>query len=362
MYPRWKTPSTYGTPNTSTDEVCCWEGSASELGLDTGGSAPEPAPEPAADKAGDAPADKADTDTSTDESDKAAGDSGDADVDDEDVDPLDLLTSRDEPDDQAKDRTPDDRYKALSKRARKLERSLKKSLPITQALREAGVDLRTLLSSHARLTAYEASLNANPRLKALLEGGTPDDTTVGDRRPAAREEAVEYPFDVNDPVGRFMQDFHKGTTTAQNTILERLGSIEKALDTRLGRIEQGSAAQQRGAVMSTWKTTATAAAEKLEPGVRQMFLDAVLNAAEARLAGRHALTPQQVIDHYLKPLKVSDKSKQRASDAAKQKTAERNTTLQRRPAQGAGSPASPAARRIPRLEEFNRNLSRTMAR
>lgn len=357
MYPRWKNPSTYGTPNTSTDELCCWEGSSSELGLETPGGG-EPAADPAAAAAAD-PADKvaAGTDTSTDDPALAAGDGGDADGDDEDVDPLDLLTTREEQDEQTQDRTPDGRYKALSKRARKLERSLKKSLPITQALREAGVDLRTLLNSHARLGAYEASLSANPRLRALLDGA-PDDPAAGDRRPAAREESVEYPFDINDPVGRFMSEFHQKATSTQREILDRLDRMEKATNERVGRIEQGTAQQQRSAAMSSWKSAADAAASKLDKPVQKLFRDAVLAAAEGRLSGRHQLTPQQVIDHYLADFKISDGQKQRASAAAQQKTAERNTSLPRRPGNGAGTPASPAARRVPRLEDFNRSLAR----
>jgi hypothetical protein len=346
--------------NPSADEICYWDGPASELGLDTGRT---PEPEPAAAAADETSAEAGD-DSSDDETPARASADADADADDvdEDADPLDLLTTRDEQDEQTQSRPIEDRYKALSKRARKLEKSLKKSLPIQQALREAGVDLRTLLSSHQRLAAFEASLQANPRLRALLEGSNSDDPPADTRRAAAREEPVEYPFDVNDPVGRFMQEFHQGSTKAQNEILDRLERIEKSFDTRVGRIESTTVAQQRATTMNTWKTTATAAAEKLEPGVRQIFLDAVLSAAEGSLSGRHKLSVQQVIDHYLKPLKVSDKQKERASAAAKQKTAERNNNLPRRPAPGSGSPASPAARRVPRLEEFNRNLSRQFAR
>lgn len=356
MYSRWKNPSTYGTPNTSAEQACCWEGSASELGLETpggGAAAPEPAAEAAAE-----PAESADPDSSTDESAKAADAGGDVDAEDEDADPLDLLTSRDEQDENTQARPIEDRYKALSKRARKLEKSLKKSLPVNQALREAGVDLRTLLSSHARLTAYEASLQANPRLRALLEGGTEPPAEDGDRRPAAREETVEYPFDTKDPVGRFMSDFHQQTTNSNRELLNRLSNIEKALDTRVGRIEQGTAQQQRTAVMTSWKSATDAAVAKLDKPVQKLFRDAVLSAAEGYLAGKHKLSPQQVIDHYLADFKISEGQKNRASAVAAQKTAERNTTLPRRPAQGAGSPASPAARRVPRLDEFNRSLSR----
>lgn len=356
----WNTPSTHAVANPSADELCFWEGPSSDLGLDTGRT---PEPEPAAAAADEKSADAADDESSDDDATARASADADADADDvdEDVDPLDLLTTRDEPDEQTPQRTIEDRYKALSKRSRKLEKSLKKSLPIQQALREAGVDLRTLMASHARLTAYEASLQNNPRLRALLEGNA-DDAGTDDRRPAAREEAVEYPFDVNDPVGRFMQDFHQGTTKTNREILERLERMERTANDRLGRIENTTVAQQRSSTMQSWKTAADAAAGKLDKPVQKLFRDAVLAAAHGYLNGQHKLSPQQVIDHYLADFKVSDKQKRRASDAAAQKTAERNQTLPRRPAQGSGSPASPAARKVPRLEDFNRNLQRTMAR
>jgi hypothetical protein len=55
---------------------------------------------------------------------------------------------------------------------------------------------------------------------------------------------------------------------------------------------------------------------------------------------------------------VSQGQKDRASAAARQRTAETNNNLPRRAAVSNGRPASPQSRRTPRLGEFNAQLSR----
>lgn len=341
------------------DTFDAWDAPASELGLDTG-TAPVESAEPAAGSAADDPA------TADGDEPAAAGTDGaegrdDADDDEQDQDPLDLLTSREDDDQPGQaGRTLEDRFKALSKRSRKLERSLKKSLPVSQALREAGVDLRTLLNRHTTLANMEAAIERNPRLRALFNGEDIDEPAGRREKGGRRQEPAEvkYPFDTNDDVGRFMSEFHQEFRTQQGTLTDRLERIEQALDARVGGLERQTATQQRVSVEREWKTAADAAAGKLDKGVRTMFSDAVHSAMQAVMSGRIRATPQQIIDHYLKDLKVSTTQKQTASAAAKQRIAEGNKQLPRRPEAGRGSPASPQSRRTPRLEEFNRSISR----
>jgi hypothetical protein len=337
--------------SSSADEVCYWEGSSSELGLDTGGSDPAPAPQETSNDqpAGDDPA--------------PGAESAEPEVDDADRDPLDLLTERDDQEEGAPPRTEADRIKSLTKRARSLEKRVRRDLPVIQALRESGLDLKTLITSHNRLAAFEQSLDRNPRLRALLNGED-DPHPASPRRTEVRgeEESVDYPFDTRDEVGKFVSDFHKGTTKEIRDLKSQIAELTQTLGGRVGRIEQGTVAQQRSATLSTWKSAATAAAEKIDPALRPMFLDSVHNAAEAFLAGRHKFGPQHVIDHYLKGVNASQMQKNRASAAAKQNIAERNNNLPRRPGQASGTPASAARKTVPRMEDFNRTLARTMGR
>lgn len=345
---------------TTADEICAWDAPSSELGLDTG-AAPVESADPAAGAA--APDSTSDTDPSLSADAGADGADVDADADGDDdgseQDPLDLLTERetDDPADKTT-RTIEDRYKALSKRSRKLEKSLKKSLPVMTALREAGVDLRTLLGRHQTLANLEANLERNPKLRALLNGEADDPAA---RTPSARStetDETKYPFDTSDDVGRFISGFHKDFRTQQTTLGDRLDRIEKMLGGRVERIEAQTAHQQRVTVEREWKGAVDAATATLDKGVKKMFGDAVHSAMERVLSGRLDATPQQIIDHYLKELKVSTSSKQVASAAARERMASRNSQLPRRPGSGSGTPASPRSRAVPRLEAFNRNIQR----
>ena len=359
--------SEYAGPNPSADEICRWDAPASELGLEppapAGGGAPD------AGATADAAADSdhaADASAASDQGEDAGDDAAhaeaaDAGDDDPNADPLDALSSDDEPDDPKTQRTIEDRYKGLKQRARKLERAYKKHLGTIAALRESGTDLRTLLARSQKLAEFERSLETNPRLRALVMGD-PDDDGASDRgrrgRAEANEEPVTYPFDTNDEVGRFLSDFHKSSTSSTRDIASRLERIEKQLGGRLDRIEQGTRQSQVTAIQAQWKSATAAATEKLPKEYRSMFNDAVYGAMQQVLRGELRATPQLIIDHYLKQVRVSTQTKKVASDAAKQRIAANNDKLPRRPNGSAGSPASPRSRAVPRLEQFNRDISR----
>lgn len=348
-----------------------WDGSSSQLGLADGAAATPaetaaPAQEtsrtpatPATDKgAKGAEADGAGTHGDPDEPD---GDEDENEPDDPDADPLDLLTSGDdEPAGDGQPRPIEDRYKALSKRSRKLERQLKKALPVQHALREAGVDVRTLLESHRTLAGIQAAAQRNPKLRELLFSDDPAPSRDPEPRNRDRrgreddDEPTDYPFDVNDPAGRFLADLDRRARTGQRDVMSRLERIEQSLGQRVGRIEEHTTQTTRASIAREWKGVADTAASKLEGGVREMFLDAMHSAQQAYLRGEHRKSPQEIADHYLRKLKVPQGQRDRASAAARQRTAETNTRLQRRP--NGGSPASPQSRAVPRMADFNRQL------
>lgn len=336
----------YRAPNTAADPLDGWEAGASELGLSSEPAEAAGGGEPAASSAS---SDATPAEESHDESaaaEAAPADAGDEPDEDADQDPLDLLTERDEADDPTQPKSIDDRYKALRKHARRLEREVKKSLPLRNAMREAGVDLRTLLTSHAQLQ----SLLADP-----TRGRAAADQPA--RRDEPAEEAIDYPFDTQDPVGRFMSDFHRSTTTSNREIARRLESLESALNDRVGRIETSAQQSRAQSVVHSYISAGEAAAAKIAEPFRPAFMDLIRAAARERLAGNHNLTPDQIVAHYSKPFVTSSAQHQRVKDAARQRTAQGNAQLPKRPG-GTGSPASPQAKRVPRLEDFNKRLMR----
>lgn len=344
------------------DDVCAWDAPASELGLDTGAAPAEPAEPAAGGAADDSPDDRGDASQATRTGAERAETEGRDDEqpdDDQDPDALDLLTERedeDHPDRPA--RSLEDRFKSLRQRSRQLEKSLKKNLPVIQALRESGMDLRTLLQRHDSLARLEAAMERNPRLRALLNGEDDNEPPARGSRTREAEDEVTYPFDTTDEVGRFMAQFHQDVRNDRTALNERLDKIEKLLGGRLDRIEHTSMSERVRATEQTWKGAVDAAAAKLDKGYRKMFGDAMYGVLQQVIAGKLRLTPQQAIDHYLKELRISDKTKQVASAAARQRTAQRNDQLPRRPSGGAGTPASPRSGPVPRMADFNRSIMR----
>lgn len=346
------------------DLMDCWDGSASSLGLDTGGAGAvtaEPA-KPAAPVTADSPSLDDTRDQGDDRHSAARAEVDDGDEEDDDPDALDLLSDRDDPEPEPGDKPVDPKYKALQKRARKLERSLKKHLPSVHALKELGLDVRTLADRHRLLSNIEAAAERDPRVRAALLGlDEPEarETRRDGRRETSRrdkDDDVEYPFETKDGPGRFVADLDKRVRSTQRDLVERLERIESSINDRVGGIERNLTQTQRSTTMRDWRAVAEAAAAKLDPGVNTLFLDAMHAAARAALAGEHKRSPQQLVDHYLKAFKVSKGQQDRASAAAQQRAAEHNTNLPRRPA--GGRPASPGSKATPRLSEFNRDLQR----
>jgi hypothetical protein len=346
---------------------CRWDAPTSELGLENpvNAGSSEPAEPAAGGHSGPDSSDHDDDGQDADTDDTIVEGRADADDDDEDQTEIDLLTSEDRRD--AADRPIEERYKGLSKRARKLEKQVKRSAPLMAALREAGVDLRTLLQRHTKLSQLEA----DPRVLRALADRDVDDRerrpANAGRRDARRPEGrdvedddspVDYPFDTNDDVGRFISGFHKETRGTQRQILDRLESLELGLDQRVGNIERSTTSERVAHVQTTWKSAVDAASSKIDKPYRQMFSDAMHAAMTQVLNGQLRATPDQIIAHYLKGLGLDKGQRARAQGAAQQRIAESNRTLPRRQGFGRGTPASPASRRVPRLAEFNISLQR----
>lgn len=350
------------TGQASCDLMDCWDATTTELGLDTGGAAGGGAPSQTPDQ----PADTRPSEPSDTGADRHSAEPTEpvAEVDDDDdPDALDLLADRDEPEPgEPSDKAADPKYKALSKRARKLERSLKKHLPTVHALKELGLDVRTLAERHRLLSNIEAAAERDPRIRAALLGvdepsQTDRDTRrIDNGRRAQPDDDVEYPFDTKDGPGRFVAELDKRVRTNGREVLDRLDRLERSIGERVQRIEGNLTATQRSTAMRDWRTASEAAAAQLEPAVRPIFLDVMHAAARGYVAGDHQKSVAAVVQHYLKGLKVSKGQQDRATSAAQQRTADANNNLPRRPTAANGRPASPQSKAVPRLSEFNRQL------
>jgi hypothetical protein len=337
----------------SLDGLLWWNDSASGLGLAAEGSADQSA-EPAA---APEPAQTSDA-TTTDEPEPAQVEASTADADDDSQDPLDVLTEQ--PDDDADPQKPADpqRYK---QRARKLERQLKKALPVMSALRESGLTVQDLIRSHQELQRLTGMLQGNPRLNALVTGEPIDTPAPRTATPARRDEPTKYPFSTEDEVGQFMRDFHASTLAENRALRDRLDTLERTMPERVGRLEGTLTAQQRTSAIQEWKGLADReiAALKLEPGLVKLVQFAMARTMDDVLAGRVRATPQQAVDHWVAELRKTRGQQDRTAVAAKQRLAVTNDQRPRRPGASSTAPASVRSRAIPRLEEFNRSLART---
>jgi hypothetical protein len=182
-----------------------------------------------------------------------------------------------------------------------------------------------------------------------------DDRTTTRRSGGGKRESVKLPFDPNTPAGKFFQDWYEASQQTIDDLRKELSEIrEQTTGIRNERTQE-----RTQATVNEWRTAADAATKKLPDGIRELFHHTVGLEMRRALRGEIKATPQQVIDAHLNKLRkkgsITDATKKRASEAARESIARRNETLPRRPA-GSGSPGPVKDRRIPRLSDFNRSL------
>lgn len=263
----------------------------------------------------------------------------------------DLLTADDddEPLDQTgRARPAEDRIKALAKRTKKLQRRLAKLLPI--AKRTEGIDLDDLITKARNYDSLERRIASNPRLARAIYGDADDDQDTGraSRRQPAQEPEEQFdpssiPFETETESGKYLANLAR-----ENFELKRQ---QRQLAQRLDQLHGAQTATVEASERSQWLAARDAAVAHIkDEGVQTLFKDAIAAAYKDR--GSHRKSPQQVINHYLKVLKVTPQQASAAANAA--------AAAATKGGKPAGAPATGAAQRQ-RIAEGNRTLPRTPA-
>lgn len=273
--------------------------------------------------------------------DEGAGDEGAAAGDDAGREEAleDLLLDEDE-DGQA-ERSHEERLKAVAKKNRKLKRQLAKLLPLSERLK--GVDLDRLVARAQQYDDLSAQIRSNPKLRALIHGDA-DEPEKGRRTPAAEPEEQfdesKLPWDPNEsPVNRRMTDMARESFELRKQL--------KQLQARIDGVDGRETARTEAQVRDTWKTTILSATAQIkDDGVATVFRDVMIAAYEnPKVRGKY--TPQQLVSHYLKVLKINP------AEAAKANAAAAKT--------GNGNGAVRTAATQQRIAEQNKSLPRTVA-
>lgn len=276
----------------------------------------------------------------------------------------DLLVDEDEPDqdEHGRQRTTEDRIKAISKKNRKLRRQLAKLLPLAKRLGD--VDLDDLITRARTADRLEEQLQRNPRLRGVLYGE--DEEPQGSARTRSKVED-EPEFDESslpfDPKENEVNAYFAKLARQNHELARELKQVRARQDQFEGRDTARTELQDK----REWKSAIDAASATLkDPMTRTLFQDALTAAFISR--HRHGKTPQQIIAHYLKG-NVSSADAKRATDAAaaaagknrgtstvaaQQRIAERNRTLPRTVAPS-GQPA-PARTGRETLRDVHRRI------
>ncbi len=256
----------------------------------------------------------------------------------------------------------DPRFKRLQNRVRSLNRRVAKSREFVETARALGLTPAQLrdVADHAR--RYQEAL---PVLKSreflevatrLAQGGN---SAPQDRRPQPFVfDDSDFPFDRNDPAGRWMYDREKHHAQEKHELREMV----RSLSNDVAQLRGGFTGQQRAQEVGTWSTAIDGAASRIPEKVngipiRTLFRDACVGAyKEARSRGTR-ITPQQVIAHYLKEFNLPSSTQTAARAAATQRMAEQN---QRRPGSQAFVGGSPSNANPDRSKERVSDVSRRL--
>lgn len=271
----------------------------------------------------------------------ASGDPAHAGDDDEDDDDEDEFADDEVP-------TPE-RWKKVTSKLRKQNRRVKKLQPVAQRhreLKEQGLTLDDLLVKARNYDSLDATIRGNKKLARAIYGGDAEDEPTTGRQsrnaPAVDEEFDEskLPFDPNaNEANRYFANMAKQNFELQRE-LKKLAERQNQMD---GRDTQRTVREEQG----QWKTTIDATLKHIkDDGIRTVLSDALVAAFHARKS--HGKTPQQVVDHYLKVLKVNPQEAAKAGAAA---------------AAAAGNKPGATGRQATqqRIAEGNRTLPRTVA-
>jgi hypothetical protein len=196
--------------------------------------------------------------------------------------------------------------------------------------------LEALTARARQADTFEQLLEKNPKVRALLHGGSDDTADVTPAKKTPRHIELMDAFDADHPATPVMRRMAE--------TLDRLEDDNKSLRQELAGVTRTTTVEREQKTATEWRQATEAAAATLDPTLREMFSDAVAGAFQHAQRQRLAIKPQQVIDRYLKSVGVSARGQATASAAAAQRIANGNSKLPNRPAQH-GRPAAPARSR-----------------
>ncbi len=257
----------------------------------------------------------------------------------------------------------DPRFKRLQNRVRSLNRRVAKSREFVETARALGLTPQQLrdVTDHAR--RYQEAL---PVLQSreflevatrLAQGGA---SAQQDRRPQPFVfDDSDFPFDRNDPAGRWMYDREKHHAQEKHELREMV----RSLSNDVAQLRNGFTGDQRSREVSTWRTSMDAAAAKVPEKingipVRTLFRDAIVGAFHMARQRGVRLNPQQVIAHYLKEFNLPSSTQTAARAAASQQRMAENN--QRRPGTPAFMGGTPSNANPDRSKERVSDVSRRL--
>jgi hypothetical protein len=261
----------------------------------------------------------------------------------------------------------DPHVKRLRNQLRSAKRKVASSREFAETAKALGIsaaELRELKSHSENYRQLLPTIQSREFLEFLSrqQGGQQQNNRAEpDRRqepalPAFNED--EFPFDKNDPGGRWMLDRERQHHTEKNELV----SMVRALANDVARLTQGATSEQRTRDVTQWKSAIDGACSKVPEKInglpiRNMLRDALVGCrAEAKRLGR-TVTPQQAVAHYLKEFGLSSTTQAAAKAAASQRIAEHNKTLPGRASFAGGQPSSA---RDPRQKETVRDVNRRL--
>ncbi len=240
----------------------------------------------------------------------------------------------------------DPRIKRLRNRVRSLNRRVANSREFVETARALGLKPQQLrdIADHAR--RYQEALpvlQSREFLEVATRVARGGDTAQQDRRPQPFVfDDSDFPFDRNDPAGRWMYDREKHHAQEKHELREMV----RSLSNDIAQLRNGFTGEQRSREVGAWRSTMDAAAAKVPEKIngiplRTLFKDAVIGAFHMAKQRGVVLNPQQVIAHYLKEFNLPSSTQAAAKAAAsQQRMAEQNQRRPGAPAFVGGSPSN----------------------
>lgn len=310
-------------------------------------------------------ADAGDMPDAGDPSDGDAGVEANADAGDDAIDDDSLLLG-DEDDEQLNTRSPEEQLRAMRKANRRLRRNAIKHRSTLDRLK--GVDLDSVFHQARQFQELERNIARNPRLRAVLQGGTDTPDTREGRRASPEPELPPLPTTFTADTLGFDPDESPANKAAANLFahvarmskqLEQLSKLQPTVE----NLDRTFTTQRTATERAEWQGALSSFETELRkaiPGnelVVTLARDAMIGAYQSR--GQHGKSAKQIVQGYIDRLvkagQITKNQGQRVSAATQSRMANHNSTLPKSPA-GGGTPSSAQGNQRPTLKDVHARL------